>query len=121
MGYSVCRSEEAEARRVQEDWGSLSWLAGRKLGNARGITFGRVVIGKGKANPRHRHPNCEEVLHLLRGRLEHTCGDEKAVLEPGDTIVIGEGEFHNALSTGLEDAEMIVAYSSGERGFELET
>jgi uncharacterized cupin superfamily protein len=47
-----------------------------------------VTIKAGQANPRHRHPNCDEILHLISGRLEHTLGDERMILELGDSISI---------------------------------
>ncbi len=121
MKSSTRRAAEAAARRITEDWGSLIWLANRKIGNAEGLTLGRVIIKKGCSNPRHSHPNCEEALYLLSGRLEHTLGDEKVILGPGDTIVLNAGVPHNATSIGQEDADMIVAYSSGVRGFEPAT
>ena len=111
---------EAEAARDDHSWGSLRWLASREVGNAEGITLGHVVIRTGASNPRHAHPSCEEILYLLSGRLEHTLGDETFPLAPGDTLAIPAGVFHNAASVGEEDAEMIVAYSTGERDFVLE-
>jgi len=118
MKSRVRAASEAAADRIAEDWGTLTWLAGQKIGNAEGLTLGRVVIRKGQSNPRHSHPNCEEALYLLSGRLEHTLGDEKVILEAGDTIVLDAGIPHNATSIGGEDADMIVAYSSGLRGFQ---
>lgn len=106
--------------KVTEEWGSLQWLAGAAQGNAEGLTLGRVVIRKGCHNPRHRHPNCEEALYLLSGRLLHTIGDAEVVLEAGDTLVIPPNVTHNATSVGDQDADMIVAYSDGVRGFVLE-
>ncbi|HUV64275.1 MAG TPA: ThuA domain-containing protein [Sedimentisphaerales bacterium] len=105
---------------INEDWGSLTWLAGKNIGNAEGLVLGRVTIKAGKSNPRHRHPNCEEVLYLLKGRLEHTLGDQTFTLSAGDTITVGPGVFHNATCIGNEDADMIVVYSEGIRGFEPE-
>ena len=117
MHYSMRSSMEAEREKISEEWGSLNWLAGNKIGNARGVTVGRVTIKKGKSNPRHSHSNCEEVLYLLKGRLDHSMGDEKVVLEPGDTLVVKAGVPHDAVSIGETDADMIVAYSSGDRDF----
>lgn len=111
---------EVEAARSDQNWGSLRWLASRELGNAQRLTLGRVRIGRGQANPRHCHPGCEEVLFLLSGRLEHTLGGEMVALMPGDTLSIPAGVYHNAVSVGEEDADMIVAYSSGTRDFQLE-
>ena len=117
MHYSLRSDKDAERDKINEKWGSLNWLAGNKIGNAQGVTVGRVTIKKGQSNPRHSHSNCEEVLYLLKGRLEHSMGDEKVVLEPGDTLVVNAGVPHDAVSIGETDADMIVAYSSGDRDF----
>ena len=105
---------------IPEDWGSLTWMASKPIGNVEGLTLGRAVIKPGKTNPRHRHPNSEEVLYLLKGRLNHTLGDKTVTMSPGDVITIAPGIYHNASSIGSEDAEMVVVYSQGTRGFELE-
>ena len=105
---------------ITEDWGTLSWLASRQIGNAEGLTLGRVTIKAGKSNPRHRHPKSEEVLYLLNGRLNHTLGDKTITMSAGDVITIPPGIFHNAACIGAEDADMIVVYSQGTRLFELE-
>ena len=118
--FSVYAAAESNGKKIVEGWGSLTWLASRKIGNAEDLTIGRVVIRKGCCNPRHTHNTCEEVLHLLRGKLEHTMGNEKVVLNAGDTLVVAAGVPHNAVSIGGEDADMIVAYSSGVRDFVLE-
>ena len=107
--------KKADTDYIEKEWGSLRWVANGKLGNSEHMTVGRVIIKKGCFNPQHAHPNCEEVLYLLKGILEHTFGDERAVLEPGDTITISQGISHNAVNTGNEDAEMIVVYSFPSR------
>lgn len=115
-----CVRNSSEQVVINEDWGSLTWLANKQIGNAEGLTLGRVTIKAGRSNPRHRHPKCEEVLYLLSGRLEHTAGDATFTLSAGDTITISPGIFHNATCIGDEDADMIVVYSEGTRGFEPE-
>ena len=120
MSYSVRSAAEAQQKRIDADWGSLTWLAGKRVGNAERMTVGRVVIRRGESNPRHFHGNCQEVLYLLAGRLEHTMGGAKVILEPGDTLVVAADVPHNALSVGDVDADMIVVYDSGERDFQKE-
>ncbi|MBC8468414.1 MAG: cupin domain-containing protein [Planctomycetes bacterium] len=105
---------------ITEDWGSLTWVASKPLGNAEGLTVGRATIKAGKTNPRHRHPKSEEVLYLLKGRINHTLDDKTITMSAGDVITIAPGVFHNASCIGSEDAEMVVVYSQGTRGFELE-
>jgi quercetin dioxygenase-like cupin family protein len=119
MTGQVRRGSEAVEGTISEDWGTLTWLANHGLTGSL-VTVGRVLIGKGRSNPRHCHDNCEEVLHLLRGRLNHSVGDEWIALEAGDTLVVPPGVMHSAESVGDTDADMVVAYSSGERGFRLE-
>ena len=65
MTYSLRTASEADAERIAEDWGNLHWLASKGIGNADGVTVGRVVIKPGQSNPRHSHSTCEEVLYLL--------------------------------------------------------
>ena len=110
-----------EQQDVHEDWGHLTWLAGTKYGNADGLVLGRVTIKAGKFNPRHRHPRCEEVLYMLKGKIVHSLGNESFTLSAGDTITIPAGVFHDAKCISDEDADMIVAYSEGIRLFELES
>jgi quercetin dioxygenase-like cupin family protein len=121
MTYAIYTEQEAVEKRIDEDWGSLTWLASQGIGNARGLTLGRVMIRPGHSNPRHCHTNCEEALYLLRGRLEHSVADETIVLSAGDVLTVPAGVMHHATNIGDDDADMIVSYSSGLRDFELET
>ncbi len=121
MDYKVLSNEDATKQRMEAGWGNLTWLASAELGNAAGLTLGRVVIKAGESNPRHCHRDCEEVLYLLSGQLEHSVGADSVTLKPGDSLTIPAGMFHNAVSTGEQDADMIVAYSSAERDFVLES
>ncbi len=94
----------------------MRWLANAES-TGTDITLGRVVIQPGKQNDRHMHPAAEEVLYLLSGELVHTLGDEEVAMAAGDTIVVPPDTFHNARNTGSVPADMIVAYSSGNRGY----
>lgn len=120
MTHSLRSATDVEGHRIDEQWGSLRWLAGQATGNAQGLVVGRCVIEKGQANPRHSHSNCEEVLYLLHGRLRHSIGDQSLIVEAGDVLVVPAGVAHNALNIGDDAADMIVAYSAGVRDFTLE-
>jgi quercetin dioxygenase-like cupin family protein len=109
---------EAEQKRVEQEWGSLTWLASKEMTQSEDITVGRVVIKKGKSNPRHLHGNCSEVIHLQKGRLRHFVGQEFVLMEPGDTLIVPAAVDHHAVSIGDEDAVMIVVYPTGQRHFQ---
>jgi len=100
---------------VEYDWGCLTWYASGGLGNSDEMTLGRCIIRPGQENPPHTHPNCEEVLHLIAGRLAHTADDQVLYLEPGDTITIPRHVRHNARNVGTTDAVMFIAFSSADR------
>jgi len=98
-------------------WGSLKLLANKDTLSSDSITMARVIIRQGEANPKHRHPNCYELLHLLKGRLEYFIADERVEMSPGDTILIPTNIPHYGNALSEEDAEMIVAFNSGVREF----
>jgi quercetin dioxygenase-like cupin family protein len=79
------------------------------------ITVGLVEIDAGMSNPVHYHPNCEEVLHLLEGSLDHRIGDDVVSITGGDTIHVPQGIVHGATNTGTTTARMLVAYPTGQR------
>ena len=102
---------------IEMDWGTLEWFAGREVGNSETMTFGRCVIFPGKANPRHYHPNCDEILHVVTGRVRHSLGDDYVELGAGDTISIPTGTVHNAECISDEPAVAFIAFSSADREF----
>ena len=120
MRCQLRTKNESDAQTQVQDWGTLTWVASAELTGS-DITVGRVVIKPGKSNPRHCHDSCEEVLYLLCGNLTHSFADESIEMIAGDTLVIPSGTMHNAMNTGETDAEMIVAYSEGNRDFRQET
>ena len=101
--------------RVVTTWGSITWLAGHSPGNADTIGMTRVVLHCGQSNRRHAHPNCEEVVHLLRGAVCCSMGSDACDMLPGDTLCIPPGTYHHYANTGTTDAEMIIAYGAADR------
>lgn len=105
----------AHAEQHPADWGCLTWFASGALGNSTAQTIGRCVIRPGHGNPRHQHPNCEEVLVVLSGSIRHTSADGEAELGPGDTVTIPPGIPHQAINSGTDDATLLICFSSAER------
>jgi quercetin dioxygenase-like cupin family protein len=110
-----------EARHVsagaahQFDWGSIQWLVSDRLDAGAGITFGHVEIKAGSKNPRHLHPNCDEVLYLMEGELDHSLDGQVVRLRPGMSLFIPANAEHDAVNVSNVVARMVVAYSSGDR------
>lgn len=116
---ALCRAGNGEV--VETAWGRLVWTASGKVGNSMNMSVGRVMIRAGMENPRHRHPNCDEILHLIAGRLEHIQDDLRCVLNPGDTICIPKGMWHQARSIGSMDADVVICFDSPDRLTEVDS
>lgn len=113
--------EEAIVRRPADNqvleypWGRLTWYVSSELRNSATMTVGEAIIRPGQENPRHFHPNCDEVLHVLRGSILNSAGEKKVELHAGDTVTIPAGVHHNARNVGAEDAVLSISYSSADR------
>lgn len=112
----ACVKRGCEVSVNEAPWGSLQWMVSRQNGASRAMTVGRVTIKPGMGNPTHQHPNCEEVLYVLQGELEHTLPDGGTVrLGAGDCIVLEPGIFHRAVNVGCETAIVLVAFNNADR------
>ena len=80
------------------DFGSVEWAV--REGNPPGAeqTIGLAIFGAGKSNVEHVHPNCEEVVYVMDGEVEHTLGDQKTTLRSGDLIVVPRGVPHRLIN-----------------------
>lgn len=109
----VMRAEDVEV--LPMDWGRLEWYVTGPLGNSDTLTTGLAVVSPGKSNPRHYHPNCDEVLTVLKGRIRHTMNDVTVEMKAGDTVSIPEGTYHNATNIGDEDAYLAISFNNAWR------
>jgi quercetin dioxygenase-like cupin family protein len=114
---AVCRAADGEV--VEASWGRLVWTASRQVGNSTTMSFGRVTVRAGQENPCHRHPNCDEILHVISGRVEHSLAGEWAIMEPGDSIFIPQGMWHQLRALGDQDAEIAICFNSADRLTEI--
>lgn len=111
----------AEVKTQHKDWGTLRWNLGGTAFQDINQTFGIVTIKPGQANPMHSHPNCDEVLYVIRGRLEHTLPEGGMVsLETGDSIILPRGKAHQARNSGQEEAVAAVLFNTWDRQVENE-
>ena len=97
-------------------WGEIRWLVNGDIVPGTDLTVGHVAIEPGKKNPLHSH-DCEEVLHLYDGELDHRIGDDVISMRAGDTIRVPPDVRHDAQNTGTTMARMVIVYSSPQRGY----
>ena len=112
--FALIKKQSVE--RMDFDWGHLLWYAGGASKSSDEMTLGRCVLKPGQANPKHYHPNCEEILHVLSGKIDHFVdGQGWLPMVEGDTITIPQGVWHHARNTGETDAHLLIAFSSADR------
>jgi quercetin dioxygenase-like cupin family protein len=98
-------------------FGSVEWAV--RTGHPRGAesTVGLAVFDPGQSNVEHTHPNCEEVVYVLDGEVEHTLGDQSATLHAGDLIVVPRGTPHRLINHGRTPVRAYIVFSSPDRQF----
>lgn len=104
-----------ERPNAKQAWGELFWHTSAAMKNSQALTTGTAIIKPGQNNPRHYHPNCDEVLHVISGRIEHTMNEVTVEMGPGDTVSIPRGVLHNAKNIGDTDAVLSIAFDSAYR------
>lgn len=97
-------------------WGHQVWMANRGLTGST-LSMTRMIVAPGKSGEAHRHPNADEVIYLIKGKVEVDVGAEKFSLDATDALAIPGGLPHQIHNSGLDDAEMIISYSAGEREY----
>lgn len=116
MNTHVIVRSASQSNVSEHPWGCLVWHASKALGNSATMTIGRCEIKPGCENPRHYHPDCEEILVVLSGTIMHTAdGMEDVAMQAGDCIVVPAGISHNARNTGTDMAILSIAFSSPDR------
>lgn len=106
---------KSEHKIEPQTWGRLEWYVSAEIGNSETMTVGKCVISPGQANGRHWHPNCDEILTVLKGKIIHSWDDEEFEMNEGDVISIPTGVVHNARNVGDTDAELSISFSSAYR------
>jgi quercetin dioxygenase-like cupin family protein len=99
----------------QQPWGSLRWMMNGQVDPRARQTFGVAELKPGQRNPRHLHPNCEEILYVVSGSCEHIVGNDKVTLKAGDLVLIPRGVPHQAIVLGSEPFRSVVSYDTPDR------
>lgn len=110
-----------EAVRDQLDWGTMGWFSRPELTATKHLVIIEVDLQPGCGHDFHKHPEQEESIYVLSGKIEQWLEGEKQVLNPGDAIYIGTGIVHASFNVFDEPAKLLVALGPavGEEGYQL--
>lgn len=103
------------------DWGLLRWMSHPLSTGASQLTVIEVNIAPGKGHDFHKHPDQEEVIYCISGRVEQWLDREKRMLGPGDSVFIGADVVHASFNVGESDAKLLAILGPcvGDQGYEL--
>ena len=100
-------------------FGTLRWISHPSSTGAQQITAMEARIIPGQGHDFHKHPDQEEVIFVVAGRLEQWIDHEMRILGPGDAVFIPPGMVHASFNAGDEELQMVVVFSPavGDMGF----
>jgi len=103
------------------DWGQLRWLSNPPSTGAAALTVIDVTLAPGKGHDFHKHPDQEEVLLIVAGRVEQWVDREQRILGPGDSAYVPKDVVHASFNAGEGEARIaaILGPCVGEIGYEL--
>ena len=103
------------------DWGKLGWLSNPPNTGAKQLTVIDVNLDPGKGHNFHKHPDQEEVILVIAGKVEQWVDREKRILGPGDSAFISAGVVHASFNVGDRPAKIaaILGPCVGKIGYEL--
>jgi quercetin dioxygenase-like cupin family protein len=103
------------------DWGRLGWLSNPPSTGANQLTVIDVNLDPGKGHDFHKHPDQEEVILVIGGKVEQWVDREKRVLGPGDSAFIPADVVHASFNVGGAPAKIVAILGPcvGPIGYEL--
>ena len=103
------------------DWGRLRWLSNPPATGAKDLTVINVSLAPGKGHDFHKHPDQEEVIYVVAGRVEHWVDREKRILGPGDSAFLPADTVHASFNVGDSDADIVAILGPcvGATGYEV--
>jgi quercetin dioxygenase-like cupin family protein len=94
----------------QANWGSFRWVSHPASTGATQLTVMSATIVSGEGHNFHKHPDQEEVLHVVAGEIEQWVDREKRTLRAGDSVFIPAGTVHATFNVGTRDAGLVVVF-----------
>lgn len=111
----------AAAEREKLDWGGLAWLSRPQTTQAKDLVVIEVSLAPGGGHNFHKHPEQEEVIYVIEGKIEQWLEETKRMLGPGDSVFIPADTVHASFNTSKANAKLIAILGPcvGAEGYQL--
>ena len=109
----------ASVTATQLDWGSTAYLSNPSTTGASLLTVMEVILTPGNGHNFHKHPEQEEVICVVEGRIEQWLEEKSQVLGPGESVFIPADVVHASFNVSDTPAKLMVVLSPciGESGY----
>ena len=103
------------------DWGSIGWRARPANTGCKTFVVMDVALEPGFGHDFHKHPEQDEMIIVKAGKVEQWIGDEKTILEAGDSVYLDADVVHASFTVGDETAQLqvVLAPAVGDEGYQL--
>jgi quercetin dioxygenase-like cupin family protein len=81
-------------------WGASRPVSSPASTGTKLITVVEAIILPGKGHSFHKHPDQEEVIYVVAGKVEQWIEREKRILGVGDAVFIPTGMVHASFNIG---------------------
>lgn len=92
------------------DWVTRRWVSHPASTGAEQLTIIDATLAPGQAHGFHKHPDQEEVIFVISGRVEQWLDQEKRILGFGDAAFIPKGVVHASFNAGVGDARLVAIF-----------
>lgn len=89
------------------------WLCRPGQTEAKDLAVVEAEFAVGEGHDFHTHPELEECIYVLSGRIEQWVDRERKVLEAGDLAHIPKGMAHATFNAGQTPARILAILSPG--------
>lgn len=100
----------ADAAMERHDWGATRVVCDPASTAAAQLTILEASFDPGGGHAFHRHPEQEEMLYVLSGRVEQWVDREMRLLDPGDSAFVPAGMVHASFTVGAEPARLLAIF-----------
>ena len=111
----------SEIKSDKHDWGIGRWVNNPPSTGSKQLTVLEGTIVPGRGHSFHKHPDQEEVLYVVAGKVEQWIDREKRILGPGDAAFIQAGVVHATFNVSQSEAKVVAIFGPciGDVGFEM--
>ena len=101
------------AEALQEEYKGRTnyWLCRPEVADAKDLQLCRAVLPAGEGHAFHTHPELEEIIYVLEGRVEQWVEKESRILGPGEVAHIPRGVVHATFNPTGDDAVILAILS----------